>query len=157
MGLWLAVHLTAPPVFAWRELRGLVAWRPLPGVDVCHDADQDHVLLVASDCGMLHTSALYWQARGCAQPRTWRVLSASQGAAIVLRDGDASLEVRALDGASVLAVTEGRPTRVRYTFERSLDDPRVVLWMITPTGFEQVPAPAVGRGRPVPYAEMRFW
>jgi len=192
-GLGLAVHLTAPPVLAWRELHGLVAWRPtaipwraLPGVDACRPTDQDHVLLAASDFGMLHTSALYWQARGCAQPRTWRVLSASQGATIVLRDGDASLEVRALDGGSVLglhgmlwrmappfragerftakgfaadvlAVTDGRPTRVRYSFERSLDDPRVVLWMITPTGFEQVAPPAVGRGRLVPYAEMRFW
>jgi hypothetical protein len=46
---------------------------------------------------------------------------------------------------------------VRYQFERSLDDPRVVLWMITPTGFEQVAPPAVGRGRLVPHVETHFW
>jgi hypothetical protein len=193
MALWIAVHLTVSPALAWAELHGLAAWRPttipwrsLPHVDTCRAADQDHLLLLASDFGMIHTAGLYWQARGCAQPRTWRTLAASQGAAIVLRDGDASLDVRTADGGSVLglhgilwrteppyrvgerftargfaaevlAVADGRPTRVRYQFERSLDDPRVVLWMITTTGFEQIAPPAVGRGRLVPHVETHFW
>jgi hypothetical protein len=36
---------------------------------------------------------------------------------------------------------------VAYTFDRSLDDPRVVLWQATPRGFEQVRPPALRGGR----------
>ncbi|MFO0605803.1 MAG: hypothetical protein U0324_21650 [Polyangiales bacterium] len=193
VGLWVTAHLTVAPTRAWAELRELAAWKPaaipwraLPGVDACRAAGQAHVLLAAGDFGRLHTAGLYWQARGCERPRAWRVLSAPAGAAIVLRDGPRSLELRAPDGApvigwhgmlwrvdapfragerfrvagmeaEVLAAEGGRPTRVRYTFDVPLDDPRVVLWMATDAGFEQVPPPPVGRGRLVLPTTTRFW
>lgn len=193
VGLWVAAHLTVAPMRAWAELRDLAAWKPaaipwraLPGVDACHASGQTHVLLAAGDFGRLHTAGLYWQARGCEQPRAWRVLSAPAGAAIVLRDGARSLELRTPDGgaviaghgmlwridapfragerfrvagmeAEVLAAAGGRPTRVRYTFDVPLDDPRVVLWVATDAGFEQVAPPPVGRGRLVPTTTARFW
>jgi hypothetical protein len=190
---WVMVHLAVPPSIAWVELNDLVGWRPtaIPwrsrlGFDACRDAGQTHVLVAASDFGMLHTAGLYWQARGCVRPRAWRVLSAPDGAAIVLRAGPRALELRApgeapvIGGhgmlwrlapafaagetfrvagmeAAVLAVSDGRPTRVRYTFDRDLDDPAVVLWIATNGGFEQIAPPALGRGRLVPHASTRFW
>jgi hypothetical protein len=169
---------------AWQPTT--LPWRALPGVDACRSAGQTHVLLAAGDFGRLHTAGLYWQSRGCVQPDAWRVLAAPAGGAIVLREGLHSLELRAPDDAPVItghgllwrlappfregerfhvtgmdveirAVRAGQPTRIRYTFEHSLDDPRMVFWMATDVGFEQVAPPPVGRGRFVPATTTHFW
>ncbi|MFO0648692.1 MAG: hypothetical protein U0326_20795 [Polyangiales bacterium] len=180
----VAVQLVVPAIRSWQGLHSAawwrvedVAFRALPGVDACHTADQDHVLLAAGSFGVLHVIPLLWQGRGCVQPRTWRVLSVPPGASVALRADDRALTMFAPAGpllgdvarlwhpdhfregdtaralgfeATVVSVRDGAPTRVRYAFDRSLDDPRVVLWMSVAGGYEQVRAPPVNAGRLVP-------
>lgn len=176
----VALHLTAPVVRAWSDLAAPswvtpdATFRALPGVDACHARDQDHVLLAARAFETVHTAPLRWQARGCARPRTWRVLSVPDGDVIAVRTDDRTLTMQPRGGvlfssvaalwraapmgagdrvtmpgfeAAVQAVSGGLPARVAYTFDRSLDDPRVVLWQATPRGFEQVRPPALRGGR----------
>lgn len=177
----VAVQLVVPATRSWQGLRsaswwrvGDVAFRALPGLDACRTRGEDHVLLAAGSFGVLHVLPLLWQGRGCAQPRTWRVLSVPPGASVALRTGDRELTMftpagpllgdvarlwhpdefregdtaRALGfEARVVTADRGAPTRVRYTFDRSLDDRRVVLWVSVADGYEQVRAPPLHGGR----------
>ena len=44
----------------------------------------------------------------------------------------------------------GRARRVRYRFDRSLDDPSMVLMVFTDAGIERLAAPPIGGHVPVP-------
>lgn len=158
---------------AWQRIED-VEFRALPGVDACRASDQDHVLLSAGSVGAVHVLPQLWQAKGCVAPRAWRVLAMPLGEAVVLRAGESELTVFArgaplfepaarfwrpsglragetvrIGGFEAHAVdAEGAaPTRMRYVFDRSLDDPRVVLWVSTPRGYEQVRPPPLHGGR----------
>ncbi len=73
----------------------------------------------------------------------------------VFRDYDGSLHVGdrvVLDGmkATVLQLDkDGMPRRVRYEFDRPLDDPSILWLKETGEGFEEVPVPQKGQGEPI--------
>lgn len=148
---------------------------PLAGADLCRAPGRTFLMVGAGDFTTAHVQPLLWRTHGCARPGAWRYLSFTDGDVLVVRTGDAELEVRAPRGgvlgwlalavwrderhplrvgdtvrvrgmtATVLEVEAGRPSRIRYRFDRTLDDPSMVLLVGTRRGLEQVrPLPLHG-------------
>lgn len=142
---------------------------PLPD-----DPDTDVVLLGTTQVFAMHYPPLVRRLAGLSVPRSWRVLSCTAGAVDVRRTGVSELELSARRGgllddpqASVyrdprvpipghvtisesaldVTVTEHGtlgPSRARFRFGRSLDDPALVLLVAGPSGFRRVALPRGG-------------
>jgi hypothetical protein len=153
---------------------------PLAGTDLCHTPGRTFLMVGAGDFTTAHVQPLLWRTHGCARPEAWRYLSFTDGDVVIVRTGEAELEVRAPRGgvlgwlalavwrdekhplrvgdtvsvrgmtATVLEVDAGRPSRIRYRFDRALDDPSMVLLIGTRRGLEQVRPPPLYGGRLVP-------
>lgn len=117
-------------------------------------------------------------------PRSWRPLAMGQFAMFASRPEDRVLELTAIQDAwlrtagelffrredqhlyagdvlehpglkvEILADDEGDPTRVRFTFPVSLDDPRYLFVISTRAGLMRWPVPAVGKVGVVPIPQL---
>jgi hypothetical protein len=137
------------------------------------------IVPVVADPSTLLYPPLVRAAFGASLPGRWAVLSAAPGAhrlrridartleleneagmlrthveQMFRRPGRAFHAVDAWNGATieVLADDAGFPTRVRFTFAHSLDDPRVAVMLATPRGFVRYPLGPIGSEIAVPPA-----
>ena len=147
-------------------------------------ADRDVVLLncLSQSVGLYGEFVL--DAYGAPVPRTWRVLAMTRFAMFASRPEDRVLELSAITDAwlrtpgelffrreeqhlrtgdvleypslraEILADDDGDPTRVRFTFPHSLDDPRYLFIISTSEGLVRWPVPKVGQRGVVPLAQL---
>lgn len=138
------------------------------------DPTADAVLLGTTNVFAMHYPLMVRRLSGMQVPKSWRVLSCTTGAIEVRRTGPDELELRALGSglldspqasvyrdpiqrllpnaqivaadfrATVLSAGPAGPTRVHFHFPTPLDDPRLVLLVVSPFGFLRVPAPPLG-------------
>jgi hypothetical protein len=143
-------------------------------------AERDVVLLNAEQPTTGIHGMLVLHALGRPVPRSWRVLSMSHRAHVVSRVAARSLELSTVDGpmladppeqffrpadrplrpgerveidglrATIVAMHGHAPNRVRFDFDRDLDDPSLVFLVHAPDGLHPVPMPPVGGAFPIP-------
>ena len=141
---------------------------------------QHVTLLNAIDITTVVFAPYLWRLQGKPLPASWRVLTMTPHAMKVERTGDRELIVeiyregmfelrdaamfrqvslplrvgeRILHGGlevEILELAGWGPSRVRYRFERSLDDPSSVFLVLTAKGLERPPMPPVGTTVPLP-------
>lgn len=139
------------------------------------------IVPVVADPSTLLYPSLVRAALGESVPARWAVLSAAPGPHRLRRIDARTIElhssggllrtpveqmfrrrgrpfwadpIQAWNGAliEVIDYTEGFPSRVRFTFAHSLDDPRVVVLLATPRGFVRYPLGPIGSEIAVPPA-----
>jgi hypothetical protein len=144
-------------------------------------AGRDVVLLNCASQSVGLYGGYMLDAYGGQVPRTWRLLAMSQFAMFANRPAENVLELTAIQDAwlrtagelffrredqplrkgdvlehpglraEILADEDGDPTSVRFTFSASLDDPRYLFVISTPTGLRKWTVPKVGSRGVVPF------
>lgn len=147
-------------------------------------ADRDVVLLNSNNQSVGLYGEFMLAAYGWPTPASWRTLAMSEFAMSAARPRANVLELSAIQGAwlqtyyelffrrqdqpivagevfdyasmrvEILADVEGDPTKVRFVFPHSLDDPRYLFLISTPEGLRRWPVPKVGGRGVVPFPRL---
>jgi hypothetical protein len=167
--------------------RTTVRWVDRAPLDDATVGQQHVYLLASSEFTTTFFFAYIWAALGHPLPKTLQPLCAAPYALDIARTGPGTLSLATLGGGlltssqehmfrsarapvragdhfsaqgfsvRVLRETAGQAQAVEIAFERSLDDPSMVLLVSTPLGFERWYPPAIGQLARVPRAAGPSW
>lgn len=147
-------------------------------------AERDVIVLASNNQAVGLYGEFMLEAYGWPAPASWKSLAMGEFAMFAFRPSANVLELSAIQAAwlnspselffrrkdqplvagdvldypslraEVLADDDGHPTRVRFSFPDSLDHPRYLFAISTPTGLRRWPVPAIGQRAVVPLPRL---